>query len=191
VLVDAHVPRARLFSGSPLTAAIALRGAPKLVGAPWPGYRSGALAEVLAATATITNFVLLDVVTGHPFNRPAGTTGSNDTPHSQPVPTPGPATSATPTTTHVPQLDIDGNYLQHINSAACGAQFRDNIVTVTHQGNTLTVAGNITGTLNADGSFSATNGDVSYEGVFTSEGGKTVIRGTIQPCSELFVATKQ
>jgi hypothetical protein len=111
VLVDAHgVPRVRGFSGNPLTAPIALRGTPKLVGAPWPGYRPGALAEVLATTAAISNFVLVDIVTGLPFNRPAGTTGTNDTPHTQPVTAPGPApaTSAPPTTGHTLLDDIDG-----------------------------------------------------------------------------------
>ncbi|MGA8543970.1 MAG: DUF6777 domain-containing protein [Mycobacterium sp.] len=104
VLVDAHgVPRARFFSGSPLTAPITLTGIPKLVGTQWPGYRPGALAEVRATTAAIANFVLVDVVTGHPFNRPAGTTGTNDTPHTQPVAPPEPATSAPPTSGQAPQ----------------------------------------------------------------------------------------
>jgi serine/threonine protein kinase len=60
VLVDAHgVPRVRGLSGNPLTAPIALRGAPNLVGTRWPSFRPGALAEVQAAAAAITNFVLV------------------------------------------------------------------------------------------------------------------------------------
>ena len=91
VFVDAHgVPRARCYCGNPLTAPIALSSEPKPVNTPWPGYNPAALAAVQPSTATITNFVLVDVVTGQPFNRPAGTTGTNDTPHSQPVPPPQP-----------------------------------------------------------------------------------------------------
>jgi hypothetical protein len=96
VLVDAHgVPRVRGLNGNPLTAPNALNGEPKLVGTPWPGYHPGALARVEPTTTAISNFVLVDVVTGQPFNRPAGTTGTNDTPHSQPVASPQPA-SITP-----------------------------------------------------------------------------------------------
>ena len=164
VLVDAHgVPRARPYGGSPLTAPIALRGAPKLVGTPWPGYHPGALAEVQPSAATITNFVLVDVVTGHPFNRPAGTTGTNDTPHSQPVAPPQPAPTTpqgpqpAPTTGQGPQPDIDGTYLFHYLTSSCEghvlAPIPDNTAPITHQGNTVTMFGG-TGPLNADGSFS-------------------------------------
>jgi hypothetical protein len=205
VLVDAHgVPRARFFSGSPLTAPIAVAGEPKLVGTPWPGYHPGALAEVQPSTATIKNFVLVDVVTGRPFNRPAGTTGTNDTPHSQPVPPSQPA-PATPTTGQRPQPDIDGTYLFHYLTYVCGgqdyaAQAHDFTFTVTHQGNTLTFAGHggtNTGTLNADGSFTLSGGPGTGQttrGVFATEGGRTVIRdGTSQnaSCIVTWTATKQ
>jgi hypothetical protein len=205
VLVDAHgVPRVRGLSGNPLTAPVALRGAPNLVGTAWPGYRSGALAEVLATTATITNFVLVDVVTGQPFNRPAGTTGGNDAPHTQPVPPPQAAPTTT-TTGQAPQLDIDGAYLWHYPTVTCGADsgalFPDLTVTITHQGNTLTVAGfgstSTTGTLNTDGSFSFGFPDGTTDrGVFATEGGRTVIRdgvfgGPPPHCNGTFTATKQ
>ena len=165
VLVDAHgVPRVRILSGSPLTALIALTGAPKFVGTAWAGYRSGALAEVLPTTAIITNFVLVDIVTGQPFNRPAGTIGTKDTPHTQPVaapqPTPGAATSAPTTKDQGSQLDIDGTYLDHELTNSCQAPPAPFTLTITHQGNTLTinnrVGGTWTGPLNADGSFTAT-----------------------------------
>jgi TIR domain len=205
VLVDAHgVPRARPYSGTPLTAPIALTGKPKLVGTPWPGYHPGALAEVEPSTATITNFVLVDVVTGHPFNRPAGTTGSNDTPHSQPVAPPQPAPSTpqgpqpTPTTGQGSQLAIDGTYLwQQGNN--CGGPSFTTTATITHQGNTLTLvfpSGTATGTLNADGSFSYGGRDMTVRGVFATEGGRTVIRDgvwqDIPPvCGGTVTATKQ
>ncbi len=198
VLVDAHgVPRARPYGGNPLTAPVALRAAPKLIGTPWPGYHPGALADVQPSTATITNFVLVDVVTGQPFNRPAGTTGSNDTPHSQPVASPQPA-PATSTTAQAPPPDIDGTYLfqWHNLTPNCG-QMADSTIIVTHQGNTLTI-GTFTGPLNADGSFSVSGPYVSDRGVFAAEGGRTVIRdGTyhgdsgVSVCDGTFTATKQ
>ena len=140
VLVDAHgVPRAR-WNGNPLTAPTALGGEPKPVGTPWPGYHPGALAEVQPSSATITNFVLVDIVTGQPFNRPAGTTGANDTPHSQPVPPPQPAPT-TPTTGQGPQPAIDGTYLWHDLTESLQRQctIPETSFTVTHQGNTLTM----------------------------------------------------
>ncbi|MFZ0906645.1 MAG: DUF6777 domain-containing protein [Mycobacterium sp.] len=202
VLVDAHgVPRVRGLSGSPLTAPVALRGAPNLVGAPWPGYRSGALAEVLATTAAITNFVLVDIVTGQPFNRPAGTTGTNDTPHTEPVaaPVPAPATSAPSTTGHTLLDDIDGTYLRHNLSAICAGRdylylYHDSTLTITHHGNQLTY-GVTTGTVNADGSFSVTepDGRTTTSGTFVNEGGRTVIHGQqiTDECKWDWTGTKQ
>ena len=203
VFVDAHgVPRARCYCGNPLTAPVALTGQPKPVGTPWPGYTPAALAAVQPATATITTFVLVDVVTGEPFNRPAGTTGTDDTPHSQPVPPPQPAPT-TPATGQGNQPDIDGTYLMHLLSYTCPEMRRaDRSISVTHQGNTLTivfveVAGTYTGTLNADGSFQVSGGPRggnTMEGVFASDGGRTVIRDGIHrsgSCSETFEGTKQ
>ena len=198
VLVDAHgVPRARPYSGSPLTAPKALAGEPKPVGTPWPGYHPGALAAIHPSTGTITTFVLVDVVTGHPFNRPAGTTGTNDTPHSQPIASASPQPApTTPTTSQAPQLDIDGTYLWHGNASPCGVDHVDT-ATITHQGNTLTLVSQgftYTGTLNADGSFTLSGHGQTMRGVFATEGGRTVIRdGTFQSpyCSATFEATKQ
>jgi hypothetical protein len=206
VLVDAHgVPRAR-WNGNPLTAPTALAGAAKPVGTAWPGYHPGALAEVQPSTATITNFVLVDVVTGQPFNRPAGTTGTNDTAHSQPIAPPQSA-PATTTTGQAPQPDIDGTYLMHQTTTAgtgehgepCVSTSADFTITVTHQGNALTwlIEGHtITGTLNADGSFSVTvigGSGVTFRGVFATEGGRTVIRDGVEDssCRPQFTATKQ
>jgi hypothetical protein len=172
---------------------------PKPVGTAWPCYRPGALAEVQPSSATITTFVLVDVVTGQPFNRPAGTTGADDTPLSQPVGLPAPA----PTTGQAPALDIDGPYLFHILTDSCpGNDDTDRTQTVTHQGNTLTIASPTpvgtsiaTGTLNADRSFSLTNQfGFTQRGVFATEGGRTVIRdGTweLPHCGGTWTATKQ
>ena len=217
VLVDAHgVPRVRGYSGSPLTGPIALAGAPKIVGTPWPGYRPGALASVHPSTVAITNFVLVDVVTGHPFNRPAATTGTNDTPHTQAVAPPQPA-PATPTTAQTPEQSLSGTYVFHYLSSVCGGYTmplrRDEHYTFTQQGNTIHIAigvGDISGPLNADGSFVASGTFLSdqgnsythtWRGVFATEGGRTVIRdGEVtsggaamsnQSCHMTFTATKQ
>lgn len=209
VLIDAHgVPRVRGLNGDPLTVPIVLVGAPKLVGTPWPGYRPGALAEVRPTTADIKNFVLVDVVTGQPFNRPAATTGTNDTPHSQAVPPPQPpGPQLTPTTGQAPQLDIDGTYMHHYSSWTCnGTDYlylvHDFPITVTHQGSSLTIngfgtQGPLTGPVNADGSFSADvvshGANVAVQGVFATEGGRTVIHGQRQGagCTGAWTATKQ
>ena len=200
VLVDAHgVPRVRGYSGNPLTGPVALAGAPKTVGTPWPGYRPGALAAVHPSASAITNFVLVDVVTGQPFNRPAGTTVSNDTPHTQAIPPPGPA-PATPTTGQESQLDIDGTYLWHTtgwDNHVCVPTGRpDPLATVTHQGNTLTMVfptGTYTGTLNADGSFTVSLRTVTIRGVFATEGGRTVIHDAVDDsnCRNHYEVTKQ
>jgi hypothetical protein len=201
VLVDAHgVPRVRGLSGNPLTAPIQLKGEPKLLGTPWPGYRPGALARVEPTAAAMSNFVLVDVVTGQPFNRPAGSTGTNDTPHTQPVASPGPASTATKAG-HDPLSDIDGTYVWHITADpayGCNHPPNDWTFAVTHQGNTMSFVGNVTltGSLNADGSFLVTTvGDLRAGGVFATEGGHSVIRdGTLRnasSCVETFTGTKQ
>ena len=206
VLVDAHgVPRVRGLSGNPLTAPIPLKGAPKLLGTGWPGYHPGGLARIEATTAAITNFVVVDVVTGLPFNRPAGTIGTNDTPHSQPVAAPepdsgGPDTSAPPKKGQDPLLNIDGTYLMHYFSHECDgrdllALWPDEHWPLVHHGNTLTM-GDTTGPLNADGSFSISNAHQTLRGVFATEGGRTVIRNGASTegdghCHSTYTGTKQ
>jgi hypothetical protein len=196
VLVDAHgVPRVRGLSGNPLTAPIPLKGEPRLLGTPWPGYHPGGLARVEATSTAIGNFVLVDVVTGQPFNRAAGTTGTNDTPHAQAVAPPGPSSAMTTTTAQKPELDIDGTYLFHnVIPGGCDRDIPDYTMNVTHQGNTLKLGPYQTGTLNGDGSFATHYGYVDMRGVFATEGGRTVIRdGTADQvgCHTTFVATKQ
>lgn len=204
VFVDAHgVPRARCYCGNPLTAPAALTGEPKPVGAAWAGYNPDALAAVQPSKAAITNFVLVDVVTGIAFNRPAGTTGANDSPHTQPVPPPGPA-STTPTTGQGSRLDLDGTYLVHTVSIICDGhdmtQYQHDFTAplVTHQGNTLTVWGATGPMPGADGSFSGTAPWGPLRGVFAAEGGRTVIRDAeltmssqYGSCHRKFTAIKQ
>ena len=206
VFIDAHgVPRARCYCGNPLTAPAALTGEPKPVGTPWPGRNPDALAAVQPSKAALTTFVLVDVVTGKAFNRPAGTTGASDTPHSGPVAPPQPAPT-TPTSRQGPQLDIAGTYRTHNLATTCtpipsAGTFPDYTLSFTVQGNALSM-GPLTGTLNADGSFlidSPSHGH-SIQGIFATEGGRTVIRdgvdiqrSTTGPtvCTTTYVATKQ
>lgn len=205
VFVDAKgVPRVRCYCGNPLTAPVALTGDPEPVGAAWAGYNPAALAAVEPSPATITNFVLVDVVTGQPFNRPAGTAGASDTVRTQPVPPPQPA----PTAGQGAPAAIEGTYLWHALTTSCGQMPPDETFPVSRQGDTLTFgpfrAGAVyTGTLNADGSFSVDSslGGTSMRGAFATEGGRTVIRDGIydvEPTTEnrggcrlTFAATKQ
>jgi len=199
VFVDAHgVPRARCYCGNPLTAPVALTDEPKPVGTTWPGYHPAALAAVQPSTVTITVFVLIDVVTGQPFNRPAGTTGTNDTPRSQAVPRPLPAPNP-PGPGPGNQPAIDGTYQMHWLTTICTGT-HDFTATVTHQGSALTMIRGgltLTGTLNADGSFEVTGGGaipVTFRGVFATDGGRTVIRDGVSKrgeCGGTFEGTKQ
>lgn len=203
VLVDAHgVPRVRGYSGSPVTGPVALAGAAKIVGTPWPGYRPGALAAVRPSTVTMTSFVLVNVVTGQAFNRPAATTGTNDTPHTQAVPPPQPVPTSSqgsqPTTGQRLQATIAGTYTLQVLTYQCGGAEGSHPqvpVNVTLEGDTLWMAWNdMTGTLNADRSFVAAGKDgMTTHGSVTTEGGRTVIRGedTGLGCDRTWVATKQ
>jgi serine/threonine protein kinase len=199
VFVDARgVPRARCYCGNPLTAPVAVTGDPEPVGAAWAGYRPAALAAVQPSPATITNFVLVDVVTGQPFNRPAGTTGSDDSPRSQPVPPPQPAPTTPGAGPGPTQPAIDGTYLLHYLTKSCGPLGSDATITITHQGSSLTLVPTsgttFTGTINADGSFVLSADGITMRGVFVTHGGQTVIRdGTWQhpACGGTFEGTKQ
>jgi hypothetical protein len=202
VLVDAHgVPRIHGLSGNPLTAPITLLGEPKLIGAPWAGFRPGALAEI-KPSQNVTSFVLVDVVTGKPFNRPPGTTGSDDTPHTQPVaePQPAPSTNAPPAQGHEDQSDMSGSYLRHSISWVCNgldARSQDSPLGVAVHGNTIAVWG-LSGTLNSDGSFVEDGPWGPYDhatvkGVLAMEGGHWIIRdGTWDDrfCHGVWTATK-
>jgi hypothetical protein len=79
VMVDGHgVPRVRCYCGNPLTIPSALTSVPKENGPRWPGYNPGTIVVVQPTTVVIDIFVLVDIVTGQPFDRPAGSTGNAD-----------------------------------------------------------------------------------------------------------------
>ena len=133
-----------------------------------------------AAVIAVAAFVLLRPAPPHP-------TAAQTT-------TPPPA----PTSTQQAQPSIAGTYLWHYLTYECYgvdelAQVPDSLVTVPLQGNTLNIRG-ATGTLNADGSFVATDSVYTWRGVFATEGGRTVIRDGVEQagaCAGTWTATKQ
>ena len=81
VLVDRFgVPRARCYCGNPLTVPQAVKGTPRYSGPTWTGFDPSQKAVILAAAATVTKLVIVDVLTGQPFFRPVSTHGEADTP---------------------------------------------------------------------------------------------------------------
>ncbi|MGD3108157.1 DUF6777 domain-containing protein [Streptomyces sp. YGL11-2] len=96
VMVDAYgVPRVRCACGNPLTPPVAIQGAPKPVGKPWPGYQPSKEVTVRRAPAPVGSFVLLDPHTGQYFRRPESDDGSTDTATPAPSESPfGPGSSS-------------------------------------------------------------------------------------------------
>ena len=81
VLVDSHgVPRARCYCGNPLTPPAAVSGTPHYTGVQWTGFSPTTTIVVTQSTTIINNFTLINNSTGQAFSRPAGTTGTSDSP---------------------------------------------------------------------------------------------------------------
>ena len=81
VLVDSHgVPRARCFCGNPLTPPAAVSGTPHYTGVQWTSFSPTTTIVIIQSSTTIDNFTLINNSTGEAFSRPAGTTGSSDSP---------------------------------------------------------------------------------------------------------------
>ena len=81
VLVDSHgVPRARCYCGNPLTPPAAVSGTPQYTGVQWTGFSPTTTIVVTQSTTIINNFTLINNSTGQAFSRPAGTTGTSDSP---------------------------------------------------------------------------------------------------------------
>lgn len=89
-------PVVKCYCGNPLTAAPQNMTKARYTGATWTAFRPGTMTVVQSSPATITNYVLVDVVTNQTFVRPASTDGAKDTAGGSP-----PA-SASPTTTPAP-----------------------------------------------------------------------------------------
>ncbi len=97
VLVDPYgVPRARCGCGNPLIPPARVPVQPTYVGPVWPGWNPVNVVVVTQVTVIIDVFILVDLLTGQPLERPAGTTGGEDT---SPTTTTTPSTTTTPVTT--------------------------------------------------------------------------------------------
>ena len=139
VLVDSYgVPRARCYCGNPLTPPEAVTGSPRYVGPQWSRFSPTTVIVVQQSTTVINNFTLINNSTGQPFTRPAGTTGTSDTPSptctggpSMPgvtvctnptTTTPPPTTTTTtvPATTTVPPTTTTTGAAPTLGSAAWG-----------------------------------------------------------------------
>jgi serine/threonine protein kinase len=119
----------------------------------------------------------------------------HQTASQSPTTPPAAATAATPQGI---QSGIDGLYVFHYLSYACPGgvtitNYPDGMASITQQGNTVKI-NSATGSLNADGSFVATDGTNTWRGVFATEGGRSVIRdgdATEGSCHGTFTATKR
>ena len=179
---------ATIAAGTTLTGATATTATgASTAAAAKPGTSMLTRGKVIGAAATVAAVIAVAALV---LLRPAP---PHQTAAQTTTPPPAAATAATPQGT---QLDIDGIYLWHQTSAdnpSCTGRRNDYTITITHQGNTLTMNGTATGPLNADGSFSVNDGGMTVRGVFATEGGRTVIRdGVVDDyCRAHFVATKQ
>ncbi len=91
---DRGEPVVKCYCGNPLTPAPAKLQKVKYTGPTWPTFKPGAMTVVQSSPTVINNFVVVNVVNGQPFVRPASTDGAKDTPGSTPPSTPPPSTPA-------------------------------------------------------------------------------------------------
>ncbi len=100
VLVDRYgVPRKRCECGNPLTPPLASRRPPVYTGPKWTGFNPGTIIIIQQTTVIINDFTVIDINTGQPFGRPAGTAGASD---GKPPGGSASSTSSSTATTQVP-----------------------------------------------------------------------------------------
>jgi hypothetical protein len=90
----------KCYCGNPLTAPLSYP--PVYTGPRWPGFSPNNLTVIKQNVTVINIFILIDIRTNQPFERPAGTDGGQDTPGGGGAQTPStttPATTAPPRTT--------------------------------------------------------------------------------------------
>ncbi len=81
ILVDRYgVPRKRCECGNPLTPPIPTYKPPVYTGPAWPGFDPTTIIVIQQTTIIIDTFTVIDIHTGEPFGRPAGTEGGSDGP---------------------------------------------------------------------------------------------------------------
>lgn len=78
VMVDARgTPRVRCISGSPLTRPGALLDSVTVAGESWDGFALDEVVDIPPAEAPTDLFVLVDLATGHPIERPPGSAAAS------------------------------------------------------------------------------------------------------------------
>jgi hypothetical protein len=86
VLVDQYgVPRVRCECGNPLSPPKAVQKTPVYTGPKWPDFDPTTIIVVQPTTVVINIFVVIDIDTGEPFDRPTGTEGTEDVAHETTV----------------------------------------------------------------------------------------------------------
>lgn len=116
VLVDRYgVPRVRCECGNPLIPPKPVKTKPRYTGPQWPGFDPTTIIVIQQTTVIIDIFVVVDVQTGLPFDRPAGTTGAQDVSHGEGSTTTVPSSSTTvstagPTGQDVEQTELPGTW---------------------------------------------------------------------------------
>lgn len=180
VMVDAQgVPRVKCGCGNPLLPPQRTSGT-RYRGDRWPGFDPDRITVVQAATTQISIFVLVDVVTNEPINRPAGTNGGQDSPGSPgtggTVPTTSPPTTGPTTTTGPPSsASFDGTYAV----TATGCDLTSFTLTVSGTSVTVTASGqSFSGTVAADGSFEISDATGGIFGRFESDSVTGTLQGT-------------
>jgi hypothetical protein len=97
VLVDRYgTPRVKCACGNPLTKPVEQTAKVTYTGTQWPGFDPAVIVVVQPTTVVIETFVIVNVQTGAPIQRPAGTDGTNDV-TSTTATTRAPTTTATTT----------------------------------------------------------------------------------------------
>src|SRR6266511_1214187 len=89
----------KCYCGNPLTAPLSYP--PVYTGPKWTGFSPNNLTIIKQNVTVINIFILIDIRTNQPFDRPAGTDGGQDTPAggTPPPPSSTPGTTAPPSTT--------------------------------------------------------------------------------------------
>ncbi len=104
VLVDKYgSPVVKCYCGNPLTYP-RVYPEPVYIGPRWPGFTPGSITIIQSTTVIIDIFILVDPVTGVPFERPAGSTGNEDRPETATTTTTtAPSAATTRPTTATPR----------------------------------------------------------------------------------------
>ena len=112
------LPVVRCYCGNPLTQPPAQVTDAVYTGPTWPGWNPQSITVITQNTTLIQVFVVIDVVTGEKFTRPAGTAGGADATPGSDKPTTGPPDSQGSTSAQV--ADVTG-FLSAVAAGDYGA----------------------------------------------------------------------